>query len=487
MSVSMKSLVSILLLVGIENLAPTQAMSLDSSHHNLIRLTRRRMNQEANLKSPVTEPCPGEICGVVGGKVIGARLAAAPNCARQDLADQLITDAKTSSLVKSDKLREQLIQWAKLICESEQNTHPNYQANPQTQRNFLYCLKAPKNKELEDCLPKQFEGNDPKIFFDPKVGDVALGSRPETFPRKKQPSGESATPAQNTSTTVTPPANETKTVDTSNTTTSTVNATKTQNVSTAATSPAVTTAATLQLLASTTDAEPKKEEPKKEEPKTEETKKEEPNKEEPNKEEPKKEEPNKEEPKKEEPNKEEPKKEEPTKEEPKKEEPNKEEPKKEEPNKEEPKKENPDQAAKTGPVDASKGKVVDASTLPATCNKPEVRYAAGLGGRKATEMSYEPVDSFYAHATALNFQIITDAICDKILACLKDAKKKEDEVQKIFKSCKDLSKAIGPIKKSGKAADEWNAGVSIFLLDSTKILSDRYPIILNPCFALTMQ
>ncbi|EGG07621.1 uncharacterized protein MELLADRAFT_105620 [Melampsora larici-populina 98AG31] len=153
-------------------------MSLDRNHNSLVRLTRRRMGQEANLKSPVTPEanCPGELCAVVAGKVIGARLAAAPNCARQDIADQLITDAKSKDKVKSDLLRTQLIQWAKLICE------------------------APVNHELDDCIPKQFEGNDPNVFFDPKVGSVALGSRPETFPRQKQdlykgPKNATTTPA----------------------------------------------------------------------------------------------------------------------------------------------------------------------------------------------------------------------------------------------------------------------------------------------------
>ncbi|KAH9812475.1 hypothetical protein DFH28DRAFT_1129779 [Melampsora americana] len=298
-------------------------MSSDSGHHknnsrrSLVRLTRRRMGQEGNLKSPVTEPCPGEICGNIGGKIPGARLAAAPNCARQDLADQLITEAKTSDKVKSDKLREQLIQWAKLICESEQNTHPNYQANPQTQRNFLYCLKVPKNKELEDCIPKQFEGNDPKVFYDHNVGDVALGSRPETFPRQKQNLYKG--PKSNTTSTETG----------------------------------------------------------------------------------------------------------------------------------------------SGKKDASKMKVVDAKDLPKKCNKPEIKYGKGFPGRPPAEMTYMPAatkDEYYSHGAALNMNIIANALCDQIRACLKEEKKEDD---KIFTSCKALSEAIGnPVKNDGKAADTWNAGVS---------------------------
>ncbi|EGG07618.1 uncharacterized protein MELLADRAFT_62390 [Melampsora larici-populina 98AG31] len=438
---------SILLLLSIEKLTPTQAKSLDGNYHqysnqhdahrSLVRLTRRRMNQELNLKMPVTEPCDGRICATVAGKVIGARLAAAAPCARQDIADQLITDAKvwycqpqTNPLVKDDKLRVQLIAWAKLICESEKNTHPDYSKNPQTQRNFLYCLKAPVNHELDDCIPKQFEGNDPNVFFDPKVGSVALGSRPETFPRQKQPGG-STTQTQNASTAVTAPANATSstavtapanatssttvTAPANTTTSTTTTEPANSTTSTTVTEPINTTTSTLQLLSDST-------------PTTTDSNK----------------------------------------------------------DNNSPKTDNSDQGGKKGAVDASKGKVVDASTLPEKCNKPEVRYDGGLGGRKATEMSYEPVDkTFYAHGTALSksgpkseflycvcinrpltpwshctgkdFQIITDAMCDKILACLKGANKKEDEVQKVFKSCKDVSKAIGPVKKDGKAADDWNA------------------------------
>lgn len=56
----------------------------------------RRFGQEqcGGLPGKIGAACAGNICGVLGGKTISTLLAASPECAQQDLADEIINASK---------------------------------------------------------------------------------------------------------------------------------------------------------------------------------------------------------------------------------------------------------------------------------------------------------------------------------------------------------------------------------------------------------
>jgi len=126
--------------------------------------------------------CPGEICGTLSGEAVTPLLAGAPECAQQDMADKIITIAKTQ--LQDQAVRDKLISLAKQYRQAERNTFPDYTVSSEPDRNSLYCQKAPKNAELAGLFQKQSSAADPKLFFDPKTNgkSVLKGSDPRTQP-----------------------------------------------------------------------------------------------------------------------------------------------------------------------------------------------------------------------------------------------------------------------------------------------------------------
>ena len=54
-------------------------------------LVRRRFGaQNPAVANEIGAACPGQVCGILGGKVPSTLLGAAPECAQQDLADDII-------------------------------------------------------------------------------------------------------------------------------------------------------------------------------------------------------------------------------------------------------------------------------------------------------------------------------------------------------------------------------------------------------------
>jgi len=54
-------------------------------------LVRRRFGQQnPSVSGQIGSACPGQVCGILGGKVPSTLLGAAPECAQQDLADEII-------------------------------------------------------------------------------------------------------------------------------------------------------------------------------------------------------------------------------------------------------------------------------------------------------------------------------------------------------------------------------------------------------------
>ncbi|KAG0146740.1 hypothetical protein CROQUDRAFT_106891 [Cronartium quercuum f. sp. fusiforme G11] len=382
------------------------------------RLSRRRMGQEARV--PLDIPgCPGQICGMN---------AAAPTCCAQDLADQTITQAKTDPLITDDKVRQALIEWAKKLAGAEKNTHPIYY--PFTLRNHLYCQKVPVNKELEGIVAAQDPANGPELFFDPKVpgGTVKLGERPDTRPRGSSSSDEkSSSTATNTTASIsvvnatTTPESQTPTSEPKNTEikkdTETLNEKKEKD-GTDTKKETSETGGPRQLLATnsnTTASFDSNSVPLVEALETNQTKVEEEKKEN----------------------------------------------KTEASGSQEKKNEESKEVTKgsTSTSNSTETKIeakIDLSPY-TKCDKPEIKFGGGLQGRKANEYIYVPKNSDqFKHQGALNLKIVTHALCDQILHCIKNAINKDDDEKGSVKLCRDLSDKIGVKKADGSAADLWN-------------------------------
>ncbi|KAI9057273.1 hypothetical protein FKP32DRAFT_1584187 [Trametes sanguinea] len=140
----------------------------------------RRFGQEhPAVIDKLSSACPGQICGNLAGAAITPLLAAQPECSQQDMADQIIDAAQQFD----DATKANMIALAVEYRQAEKNTPPDFSTNPPTNRNSVFCQKAPKNPELNGLVQAQDPANDPNTFFDPATGkSVKKGDQPNTFP-----------------------------------------------------------------------------------------------------------------------------------------------------------------------------------------------------------------------------------------------------------------------------------------------------------------
>ncbi|KAH9819711.1 hypothetical protein DFH28DRAFT_34884 [Melampsora americana] len=145
-------------------------------------LFRRKMGQEHTIEHILVgiKGCPGEVCGKLAGGISGALLAGAPACAAQKLADTLINEAKNNPLIKDQKMKDEIIAFAKVLCAAEKNTPPDYKNPPHTPLSAVYCLEPPKNPELIGLYTTQDAGNNASAFFDPVNKTTILAGAPGT-------------------------------------------------------------------------------------------------------------------------------------------------------------------------------------------------------------------------------------------------------------------------------------------------------------------
>jgi len=156
-------------------------------------LVPRRFGQEqcGGLPQQIGAACRGEVCGVLGGKSINTLLAAAPECAQQDLADDIIDASKNEDATTAAKM----VKLATEFRQCEKNTPPDFTTNPPALRNSVFCQKAPRNPQLNGLVQAQDPANDPNLFFDPATKSTVIkGSQPNT-----SAFGGAGTPAPNTS------------------------------------------------------------------------------------------------------------------------------------------------------------------------------------------------------------------------------------------------------------------------------------------------
>ncbi|TBU55568.1 hypothetical protein BD310DRAFT_979504 [Dichomitus squalens] len=143
-------------------------------------LNPRRFGQEhPAVIDKIGAACPGQVCGVLSGQAITPLLAAQPECSQQDMADAIIDAAQQFD----DTTKANLIALAVEYRQVEKNTPPDFTTNPPTNRNSVFCQKAPKNAELNGLVQAQDPANDPNVFFDPATKQsVQKGAQPNTFP-----------------------------------------------------------------------------------------------------------------------------------------------------------------------------------------------------------------------------------------------------------------------------------------------------------------
>ncbi|POW16582.1 hypothetical protein PSHT_06615 [Puccinia striiformis] len=141
------------------------------------RLIPRRFGKEHSVDVQIAD-CPGEVCGSLFGEVPGVLLAGADPCAAQDLADKIITKAKTDKNLKKN-VADQLIEFGKALAGAEHNVPPDFTTNPPTPRKALHSQKLRAQWYCYQTRPGATDK-----FFDPKTKKtVLLGADERTRPR----------------------------------------------------------------------------------------------------------------------------------------------------------------------------------------------------------------------------------------------------------------------------------------------------------------
>ncbi|TFK50394.1 hypothetical protein OE88DRAFT_249467 [Heliocybe sulcata] len=145
-----------------------------------VMLHPRRFGQEhPDVINKLSSACEGQVCGVLAGQAITPLLAAQGECTQQDMADSIIDAAQQFD----DATKQNMISLAVEYRQAEKNTPPDFTTNPPTNRNSVFCQKAPKNAELNGLVQAQDPANDPDLFFDPNgAKSVKKGSQANTFP-----------------------------------------------------------------------------------------------------------------------------------------------------------------------------------------------------------------------------------------------------------------------------------------------------------------
>ncbi|CAE6396823.1 unnamed protein product [Rhizoctonia solani] len=172
-----KSLVSFVLLAVLSSGVDARMRTIERDGRALYG---RRFGQEQNPAiSELSSACQGNVCGVLAGKAVGTLLAASPECAQQDLADDIIDAARTQDAATQTKM----IDIAKRFRQAEKNTPPDFTTNPPTNRNSVFCQTPPRNAELAGLNQAQDPANNPNDFFDPACKcTVKKGSQANTAP-----------------------------------------------------------------------------------------------------------------------------------------------------------------------------------------------------------------------------------------------------------------------------------------------------------------
>ncbi|KAJ7593140.1 hypothetical protein C8J56DRAFT_1045574 [Mycena floridula] len=145
-----------------------------------VHLDPRRFGQEhPAVIDKLSNACSGGVCATLAGAAITPLLAAQPECSQQDMADQIIDAAAQFD----DATKALIISLAVEYRQAEKNTPPDFTTNPPTNRNSVFCQKAPKNAQLNGLVQAQDPANDPDIFFDPATkASVKKGSQANTAP-----------------------------------------------------------------------------------------------------------------------------------------------------------------------------------------------------------------------------------------------------------------------------------------------------------------
>ncbi|KAI0690166.1 hypothetical protein BC835DRAFT_198827 [Cytidiella melzeri] len=170
--------VTLAVLSALENVTARYVV-LERDGRHLSIIGRSFGNEHPAVIDQLAAACPGQVCGVLSGQAITPLLAAQGECTQQDMADAIIDAAQQFD----DPTKSNMIQLAIVYRQAEKNTPPDFTTNPPTQRNSVFCQKAPKNAELNNLVQAQDPSNDPNVFFDPATGkSVQKGAQANTSP-----------------------------------------------------------------------------------------------------------------------------------------------------------------------------------------------------------------------------------------------------------------------------------------------------------------
>jgi len=107
-------------------------------------------------------------------------LAASPECAQQDFADDIIDASKDPEF--DEETRNNLVAIAIEYRQVEKNTPPDFTTQPPTPRNSVFCQQPPRNSELIGLVQAQDPANG-DVFFDPATKTSVLrGDQANTVP-----------------------------------------------------------------------------------------------------------------------------------------------------------------------------------------------------------------------------------------------------------------------------------------------------------------
>ncbi|KAI0322591.1 hypothetical protein OF83DRAFT_652043 [Amylostereum chailletii] len=216
LSKSFSALLAITLL-SLSDLADARIRWAERDGKAIVLHPRRFGQEHPAVIEKLSAACPGQVCGVLGGSAITPLLAAQGECTQQDMADQIIDQSKQFDAATQANMLAIAIEYRQV----EKNTPPDFTTNPPTNRNSVFCQKAPKNAELNGLVQAQDPSNDPNLFFDPATkASVKLGSQANTSPFGSSGAGSSASNSSSAATSASNSSAATSTDSSAATTTS---------------------------------------------------------------------------------------------------------------------------------------------------------------------------------------------------------------------------------------------------------------------------
>ncbi|KAF4597270.1 hypothetical protein EYR40_007722 [Pleurotus pulmonarius] len=179
MLVKLANLWIAVLAISLSDLVLGRERWLERDNRPIFLYPRRYIEEQDSVLTKLLGACPGEVCGNLTAQAVTSLLAAQPECSQQDTADAIIDASNQFDAT----VQANMIAIAIEYRQAEKNTPPDFSTDPPTLRNSVFCMKAPKNPQLNGLVQTQDPNNDPDLFFDPATqSTVRKGEQLNTFP-----------------------------------------------------------------------------------------------------------------------------------------------------------------------------------------------------------------------------------------------------------------------------------------------------------------